>query len=338
MQVQLNDQSSEQKASRVSPLLKNLFALSYTLSAYAIGITLLLASFWLFNLLGVILIVHSLLLATAFTHEFIHDNIFKSKNLNRFWGTVMTHLNGACYSPWDALMRHHINHHVYHVDFIPFDYANFVANLNPVLRNILIALEWAYIPAFELIIRGYVIVAPFRQAGKHHLRSRTLLLMLYRVACFGLLGWLSWRALVLYGVAYVCFVLVMRFVDTFHHTYEYVIQGETAPKFDRVYEQENTFSNIVSIKYPWLNLLYLNFGYHNAHHHNMRCPWHELPALHEKLYGREDGQLASFPQLAMNYHKFRLARLTSGQGETITETATIAEFTGAVGVSFLTPP
>lgn len=322
---------------KIPPLFKNLFALIYLLFIYVLGVGLIVLEPWQYNLIGIILIVHALLLATAFTHEFIHGNIFKEKSPNAFWGQVMTHLNGACYATWEHLVEHHLNHHIHHVDFIPFDYSTYVKNLHLIARRILIALEWAYFPAFEFVLRWHVIATPFQNPDKFHLRRRTLLLIAYRSALFGLLAWLSWKALLLYGVAYVCFVLVMRFVDTFHHTYEYAIANKSVPKRDRVYEQANTFSNVVSVKYPWLNLLYLNFGYHNAHHHNMRCPWHELPALHQSLYGEKGGQLASFGQLASNYHKFRLTRLTSGQGETVTE-ATLADFTEAVGVSFLTPP
>ena len=35
---------------------------------------------------------------------------------------------------------------------------------------------------------------------------------------------------------------------------------------DREYEQMNTYSNVTSLRHPWLNLLLLNFPYHNAHH------------------------------------------------------------------------
>ena len=58
---------------------------------------------------------------------------------------------------------------------------------------------------------------------------------------------------------------------------------------DRDYEQSHTFSNVISIRYPWLNLITLNFGYHNAHHTKPTVPWHELPKLHEALYWWQGG-------------------------------------------------
>ncbi|MEM8809354.1 MAG: fatty acid desaturase [Cyanobacteria bacterium P01_G01_bin.38] len=131
----------------------------------------------------------------------------------------------------------------------------------------------------------------------------------------------------------------MRFADAFHHTYEYAIVGQAFPQRDRTYEQEHTFSNLVSAKYPWLNLLFLNFGYHNAHHHNMSLPWHELPDLHHKLYAEKGGGLMPLPALVNNYYRFRIDRLFSGQGEAIVESdSAIASFTSGIAVSFLTPP
>jgi len=65
--------------------------------------------------------------------------------------------------------------------------------------------------------------------------------MLYRTAAFTLLAWVSWKGLLLYFLAYISFVNVMRFADAFHHTYEYAIVGQDIPKRDRIYEQEHTF-------------------------------------------------------------------------------------------------
>jgi fatty acid desaturase len=203
-----------------------------------------------------------------------------------------------------------------------------------------VCLEWLYFPVVEFELRWRVILAPFIESGKQHLRWRNIGLMMYRSIAFGLMAWISWKAVALYFIAYISFVNVVRFVDAFHHTYEYAIAGESFPTRDRIYEQTNTFSNLVSVKYPWLNLLFLNFGYHNAHHHNMRCPWYELPELHAKLYtGNDGGGLLPLPQLLSNYHRFRIKRMFAGQGESDESGGVqIDSFVGAIGVSLLTPP
>lgn len=319
--------------------LKNVVAIAYTLSIYSFGVVLIMLQPWQLNILGVILLIHAFLLTATLTHEFIHGNIFKDRRWNTFLGQVSTHLNGACYASWDALVEHHFNHHLYHADFVRFDILKYLNTINPLLHLVYIALEWLYFPIFEFEMRWRVILAPFFEPAKRSLTGRTIALMLYRTAAFALLAWVSWKGLLLYFLAYISFVNIMRFADAFHHTYEYAIMGQALPKRDRIYEQEHTFSNLVSTKYPWLNLLFLNFGYHNAHHHNMSVPWHELPELHQKLYREKGGGLLPLPQLVKNYHRFRLYRLFSGQGDAVLqEGAGLDSFTGGVAVSFLTPP
>ena len=320
------------------PALLNGGLLTYIVVAYGLGIGLLLRpSGWL-NGLGVFVLIHSLVLSAAATHELIHGNLFKQRWANGWAGRLMTHINGACYAPYEDVVQHHLNHHIHHADFVPFEIADFFKSLPQGLRRWVVFLEWAYFPLFEFVLRGRLMIAAFWSSEKAHLRYRTLLLLLYRGSLCVVLGWVSLKALVLYGVSYVCFVNLMRFVDAFHHTYDYVIMGADIPKRDRHYEQANTFSNLVSVNYPWLNLLYLNFGYHNAHHHDMRCPWYRLPTLHRELYGEGAKSLLPLPQLMSNYHQFRLDRLFGGQGRVDNGVDELAAFTGGIGVSFLTPP
>ncbi len=326
---------------QLSPPLKNSFALGYTLLTYGLGVGLLFTPFWGWNAVGVLLVVHSLILTATFTHELVHGNIFKEhRQLNAFWGQVMTQINGACYAPWQDLVAHHFNHHLHHGDFVGFEPAAHFQAMPAWLRKVYIILEWAYLPLFEFELRWRIILAPSLEKEKRHLRWRNLGLMACRTALFALMGWYSAKALVLYAIAYISFVNLMRWMDAFHHTYEYVIVGQPIPKRDRVYEQANTFSNLVSTRFTWLNLLFLNFGYHNAHHHNMSVPWHELPKLHQDVFGDAIGGIMPLPMLVWNYHKFRLQRLFSGQGE-VTPAATqlaLDNFTGGIAVSFLTPP
>ena len=319
-----------------SPKLKNIAVLIYIFANYAIGVGFLIQEAWQLNGIGVVLLIHSLILSAIFIHELIHGNIFQQRQYNQLWGQALTHLNGACYATWDDLVAHHINHHIHHVDFVPFEISKYIRELPVFQRQVVIALEWAYFPAFEFILRLRIVLAAFQESENKNLQWHTLLLMLYRGVLFALLGWYCPKAIALYALAYICFVNLMRFADAFHHTYNYAIVGEPFPKRDRVYEDANTFSNLVSIKYPSLNLLYLNFGYHNAHHEDMRCPWYQLPQLHEKLYGTEAQNLLPLSQLIANYHHFRIERLFGGQGDV--ENAGIASFTGGIGVSLLTPP
>jgi fatty acid desaturase len=323
----------------MSPSSKNTAAIAYTFTSYILGILSICSPSWQLNVLGVIAIVHSLVTATNLAHEFIHGNIFKDRAANAWWGQLMTHLNGACYAPWKNLSDFHLNHHLDRADVVRFDAVGYMQQIPPGLRSIYVALEWLYFPILEMDLRWRIILDPWLDRDKRSRSGRNLLLMLYRTLAFGVLAWVSLKAVLLYFIAYVCFVNVMRFMDAFQHTYEYVLVGQTLHKRDRAYEQANTFSNLVSVRYPWLNLLFLNFGYHNAHHHNMSCPWHELPELHSKLYGNSDLNVIPLSQLVFNYHSFRIDRLFNGQGEVNTAAEMdLNNFIGGVTVSFLTPP
>ncbi len=323
-----------------SAKLLNMGAIAYTLILYSLGLWLIVEPALITDVLGVLAIIHALVLSALLTHELIHDNLFKRKSDNAFWGQVMTWLNGACYVPYVHVVRHHFRHHVHHADFVPVDIQRAIAQLPPFLQKTLMTLEWAYFPAIEFWLRWRNFAAPFKKANLAR-KVRTLLVFALRLLGFTLLFWLSPKAIGLYALAYLCFVNIMRFTDAFHHTYSYVIEGEEIPQRDRLYEQSNTFSNLISSKHPWLNLLFLNFGYHNAHHYNMRCPWYALPKLHSELYGENNNNLMPLSQLVINYHKFRLQRLTDGQGEqneTAASLPAIDSLVGGIGVSFLTPP
>ena len=323
---------------KFNPAVLNSSLITYIGVVYLVGVGLLFSHNWLLNIIGVILATHSLVLSIYLIHELLHDNIFKQRNLNSLFGRILTHLNGACYAPYEDLVKHHINHHIYHTDFVPFETAQFFRDLPKPICYLFVALEWAYFPVFEFVMRWRLIIAPFIDPQKRHLRWRTLGIMAYRGSLAAIATLISVKAVLLYFLVYICFINLVRFVDAFHHTYEYAISGAEIIKRDRVYEQANTFSNFITPKYPWLNLLYLNVSYHNAHHHDMRCPWYRLPELHQSLYGNETKNLLPLSQLVSNYHRFRIARLFGGQGDVEVENTEITAFTGGIGVSLLTPP
>jgi len=90
-------------------------------------------------------------------------------------------------------------------------------------------------------------------------------------------------------------------------------------------------------RWRWLNLLFLNFGYHNAHHRLIHCPWYLLPQLDTELYESEHQQHVTLNHLVKNYHQFRIHRLFHG-GETVIEMdkgLDLEQFSGGIGVSFL---
>lgn len=320
----------------------NTLALAYTLIGYPTGVWLMTVSPWWLNLVGLLLTGHTLVYAAYYIHEFAHQSIFRSPKANNRWGTVMTWITGSCYATFDALRRKHMRHHLDRADVVTLDYQALLERSPRWVQRAVLGLEWAYVPAVELIMHGYVMLLPFLKVDRANERPRLIATIIARVVLFALLGWYSLKALVLYAIAYMIMLHVLRFADAFQHTYDAfaVLEGGDIPNDkvrDRDYEQANTYSNLASLSHPALNLLLLNFPYHNAHHERPIVPWHELPKLHAQLFPADYRQVIPMVELLKGYHRDRLRRILSADyGEVGDGPGKADRFLGAVGVSFLT--
>ncbi|MEL6224732.1 MAG: fatty acid desaturase [Cyanobacteria bacterium J06627_8] len=318
------------------PLLNGV-AIAYTLIAYVSGVALLFSSNGWLNAVGVLLLTHGLIYSAYLSHEFMHGTIFTGRRWNAHFGTLMFWLNGACYAQFDDLMRLHIAHHVDRVDFSAFDMVHALNTMPKVLRWSILVLEWMYIPAIAFWLRWRSIASVWFKPSRYHEQGRVIVTLIIRGSLFALMGWYSPKAVVLYVVAYVGMITVLRIQDAFQHTYEVFPVGTPLPARDRTHEQHHTFSTLLSQRHPWLNLLLLNFGYHNAHHDLMKCPWHRLPELDQALFKGDEVHYISLAQQLRNYHRFRVSRIFSGQGQAADENRqpTPDTFYGAIGVSLL---
>jgi fatty acid desaturase len=321
----------------------NVAALSFTLFGWPLGIAMLGQAHWAVNLLGVLLVTQTLVWSAYFIHEFAHNAIFRTPTANERWGRLMSWINGSCYAAFTDLRRKHMRHHIERADVITFDLQGFL-RARPLVRRVVLALEWLHVPAVEFVMRGFVIALPFMGDRKKEARGRVMGVAVVRLTAWAMLAWWSLKALALYALAYLLFVHLLRFADCFQHTYDaYPILDETpVPKDklrDRTYEQSNTYSDVVAIDAKWLNLIWLNFGFHNAHHERPVAPWYQLPQLHRELYPDGNAQVVTVGELLRAYHCHRVTRvLASDYGEVRAPgTPQRADgFIGAVGVSFLT--
>lgn len=318
-------------------LLWNVIVIFYICGGYCGAIALLLlGNIWL-NIVGVVLLTHSLVLSAYLCHEFMHGTIFTSMQWNAVGGNIMLWLNGGCYARFKDLAQEHIFHHVNKVDSVVFDLSTFINKLPAPIPGLILALEWLYFPVVSFILQFWALTAPFLDTQRRDERLRMIILVIVRGSLFILLGLVSLKALVLYFLAYTGMITVLRFMDALQHTYEAFPAGLPFPKRDSAYEQANTFTTLISWRYWWLNLLVLNFGYHNAHHAVMKCPWHSLHELDRDLFTEKEVHYLTLPQLLKNYHRFRVYRISSSQGKAVDEQGnlTLDTFYGAVGVSFL---
>jgi fatty acid desaturase len=274
-------------------------------------------------------------------HDCVHHAIFSAARSNDRLGVLLSWINGACAASYLRLKKKHLRHHSDRLDVVTFDYRAILRKMPRWARQVVLALEWAYVPVVELLIRGMIVAAPF-SLGSAAERARVLWVVAARAAFFIALALLSAKAAVLYALAYLLFLTVLRFMDAFQHTYEVFASHslEAAapdPRRDLRYEYENTYSNLIAERWSWLNLLVLNFPYHNAHHVRPGVPWYRLPRLHRSLYREKDPQVITCRELVASYHRHRVARvLAENYGSVSAAGDRAGQFLGAIGVSFLT--
>jgi fatty acid desaturase len=329
-----------------------ILALLYCHTAYFGGMGLILSLKPFAMAIGALATAHGMVIAAYMIHDCGHNSLFRSSAHNAYLGKWLNWLTGGCYGTYEDLRANHMKHHVDNADVVMLDYRAYLGR-HPVQRKIMEVLEWLYVPATELLMHMTLILAPFIFEEKKEQRARVIGVILIRLSLLAVVLVYAPLAYLCYLLAYWVFLTVLRFMDALQHNYGITLASN--PDFDRSdflkhrgdrqYEQSHTFSNVISTRYPWLNLVILNFGYHNAHHARPTTPWHELPKLHKSLYGREAGSektfVIPFAKQLSSFHKGRVARvfgdLKETEGNRFIENLHEGHAVGASGISFLTP-
>jgi len=293
-------------------------ALVYALFAYAIGIAGLFQESWLVNALSTLLLAHGMTIAAYMIHECGHNTVFQRNADNARLGKFLTWICGAAYGTYEDIRYKHFRHHVDVDDVVWFDYERFFRE-HPIALRIIEALEWFYIPAHDLLMHSIMVFTSFVIPERRDQRARNVTVILIRGGVFFTLLWFYPKVALLYAVAYMIMMTILRFMDSLQHDYGYhltLFSDETPPhKGDYAFEKEHTFSNPQSFEHEWVNWLTLNFGFHNAHHAKPITPWWKLPAVHRELFGDDPANVIPFwPQLKI-FHKYRVARITDGSAD-----------------------
>jgi len=315
-------------------------ALVYAVFGYAGGLAAMSVPSWLSLVLGTLLCAHAMVMAAYLLHEAAHQTLFARRAANRWAGELMSFIAGSCYASYERIQSLHLRHHRERADVACFDYKAFLRRCPRWVTSAICAFEWLHLPATELLMHAQVIVRPIVSPAQREYLPRVLVCLSLRGAAFAVLAWLAPRVLLGYAVAYVVMLLWLDFFDAFHHTYEQYFLSEGAPipgdsrARTQAYERDNTYSNVISVSTPWLNLLSLNFGYHNAHHERPGVPWYRLPALHDELVG--PARVVSVSELLVTYHRHRVRRVVDDDyGQVGSGPGRADGFVGAHGVSFL---
>jgi len=321
-------------------------AVAYAISAYLLGFIGLFQGSWAVNLAATLLLAHGMTIAAYMIHECGHNTVFRSSRHNAMLGRAMSWLCGAAYGTYEDMRYKHFRHHVDNGDVVWFDYDAFF-DRHPILTRFVKALEWLYIPAQDLIMHFIMVFTSFIIPERRNQRVRNVFVIVARGSIYLALVIFFPKVAILYAVAYMLMIQILRFVDMLQHDYSYDTTlfnyVEPPHKGEVEWEQEHTFSNPISLKYGKLNWLILNFGFHNAHHSDMNRPWYQLPEIHRQLTEDDSERVIPLRSQLKLFHTNRIMRVRSEQsdgypqGEEYLRTARTG--VGAIGgnaASFLT--
>jgi omega-6 fatty acid desaturase (delta-12 desaturase) len=290
--------------------------LAYAVIGYAAGIVGLFDSSPLINVAATLLLGHSMTIAAYLIHECGHNVVFKRHKDNATLGRAMSWLCGAAYGTYEDMRYKHFRHHVDNDDIVWFDYEEFFER-HPLIIKLTRLLEWFYIPAHDLIMHGIMVFTSFVIPERRNQRLRNVAVILVRGSLFVTVAVWVPKVALLYMIAYLIMMHILRFMDSLQHDYPArttLFETTRSPhKGDAEWEQEHTFSNPLSVRFARLNWLTLNFGYHNAHHSNMNVPFYRLPGLHAELAGNDAQFVIPFWSQLKLYHRNRVSRIYNSQ-------------------------
>lgn len=320
-------------------------ALLYALTTYALGWLALFQDAWLLNAAGVLVLAHGMIIAAYMIHECGHNLVFKSVRDNARLGRVLSWICGSAYGTYEDIRFKHFRHHVDVDDVVWFDYERFFAE-HPVVLRVTKGLEWLYIPAHDIVMHGIMVFTSFIIPARRDQRRRNVTVILVRGTFFIALAMFFPRVALLYVIAYLLMMTVLRFMDSLQHDYPYsltLFEFERPPrKGDFAWEQEHTFSNPHTLTRDWPNWFTLNFGFHNAHHDDMSVPWYRLPEKHRAMFGNDPDVVIPLSAQLRIFHKQRVHRIVGNhegevpEGREFLQRAQRADVYGGNAASFLT--
>lgn len=293
-------------------------ALLYAVGGYALGLAGLFQQSLVVNLAAALLLGHSMTIAAYLVHECGHNLVFRRARHNARLGRALCWLCGACYGTYEDIRYKHFRHHVDNADVVWFDYERFFRD-HPIVLGVTRVLEWLYVPAHDLIMHAIMAFTSFVIPERRAQRRRNVAVLAVRGGLFlALVVWYP-RAAVLYAMAYLIMMTILRFMDSIQHDYGYELTlftpGKAPRKGDRAWELEHTFSNPHSLAHERVNWLTLNFGFHSAHHADPSTPWYRLPALHRRLYGDDEEAVVPLAAQLRIFHRQRVRRIVDNHGD-----------------------
>ncbi len=271
--------------------------IAYTFCGYFLGLYLILLNQIQANLLGVIVITHTSIWAALLTHEFIHETIFDKHSMNSLFGVLTTLITGAWYVSFDLLRKQHLKHHCNKVGYDTFCITSWVLSLPTSIRAVITTLELFYIPVISFLSRFRALFLPFIRPQYRHMRLQIVIFLIVNTIFYSALYLINSWSILYIILAHIAMLNILRLYDCYHHTFKVIPLNSSIPRLSSEYEQENTYSSLFSRRYYWTNWLFLNYGYHNAHHYRPDIPWYQLSYLDKAMYPSSQAHCILFPDL-----------------------------------------
>ena len=323
-------------------------ALLYGIGGYLLGLAGLFSGNGWVNAGAVLLLGHAMAICAYLIHECGHNTVFRDNELNARLGRLLNWICGTSYGTFEDIRYKHFRHHRDNDDAVWFVPEEFLGR-HPRLTQWVKFLEWFYIPAHDLIMHFITMFTAFVIPQRRDQMTRNVVVILVRGGLFVTVLLLNPKAALLYLVAQMVMIHVLRFKDSVQHDYgnnPVLFEQDPVSRYGgRATEQQHTFSNPECLKYDWPNYFTLCFGFHNAHHQRPTVPWYRLPAYHREQFGSDPQRVIPFLTQLKMYHRYRVCRVTNSGGrlddlpepwgEAYLERARAGQIYGGNAVSFL---
>ena len=305
--------SHKQRLVELRPWISAL-AISYVMIGHLAGVACCLSAHPALHVPGILLLAHTTVMSGLLNHELMHRAVFRRARTNDWFGAVLSIFNGGCYVQFDLLRRQHMAHHLHKVGYDSFSVTEWVRTLPTLAQAVFVAMEYCYFPVLSLLSRARALLYPFFNTKYASMRLRIALVFCARMAFLcGLYVIQPWSILS-FAVAHLVMITMFRLFDCYHHTFDVVPLGSRPPGHPDGYEQERTFSSLLSREHPWFNALFLNYGYHNAHHQLFAAPWYRLPEIDRHMFGGAAPHHILLGEWLRGYHRHRITRIYEGIG------------------------
>lgn len=293
-------------------------ALLYGVGGYLLGLAGLFSENPWINLAATLLLGHAMVICAYMIHECGHNTVFRSNKFNARLGRFLNWVCGTSYGTFEDIRYKHFRHHMDNDDSVWFMCDEFLER-HPRLAQLVKLLEWFYIPAHDMIMHFITVFTAFIIPQRRDQLPRNVIVLLLRGGTWFWVLFNYPRAALLYLVAYMIMMHILRFKDGVQHDYDgnpTLFEEDPVSRYGgRATEQAHTFSNPECLKYDWPNYVTLCFGFHNAHHKRPTVPWYALPAYHREQFGDDPEKVIPFRQQLKMYHRYRVQRVTHSGGE-----------------------